>query len=242
MDKQKREQAQKLELLGQMSGALLHDIKTPISYLKSNNKYIQKKISSLLAVSDSEKSKILTELLTVLKESDEGLIHLSDLTVQHSDFLSNTSKKTVCSLHSIIKNSCNIAKIITLPKAQQILTLSAGNDSVVANTSRLNQVIINLIVNAAEAFTAKPSDNCIQIHTYNEKGKLILSIKDNACGISENKIKSIFDWYVTDKKGGTGQGLAICREILLDHNAQIECRSILGCGSEFILTFSTEGL
>ena len=89
MDLHGKEQAQKLELLGQMSGALLHDIKTPLTYLKSNNQYLQKKLPLLIKAGEAERKEIISTLFDILDESQEGLEHLTQLAFEHGDFIAN---------------------------------------------------------------------------------------------------------------------------------------------------------
>ena len=97
----------------------------------------------------------------------------------------------------------------------------------------LNQVFMNILVNAAHAIKEK---GVISINTEYKNNNLIVKIKDNGCGIKEpNKI--FFAGYTTKGVGvGTGLGLAISQKIIEKHNGKIEVNTELNKGSEFIIT------
>jgi signal transduction histidine kinase len=107
------------------------------------------------------------------------------------------------------------------------------------NTSKLEQVFINLIMNASEAI--ENTNGLIKIKTdYDEKtGEVILIVSDNGCGMDETTIKNIFDPFFTTKrnKGGTGLGLSITYAIIKDHGGKIDVESKVGEGTKFIIRF-----
>lgn len=108
---------------------------------------------------------------------------------------------------------------------------------VVGDESRLSQVVVNLIVNAAQAFPTGDVDrNRIVVSTaIEEDGTVALSIRDNGPGIAPEVLDRIFDPFFTTKRvgEGTGLGLSICHGIIASLGGSIRVTSVLGKGSSF---------
>jgi two-component system NtrC family sensor kinase len=115
------------------------------------------------------------------------------------------------------------------------------------NVGELNQVFLNLIVNAAHTIRESgkdPATGRITIATAVAGAAVVISIADNGCGISSDNIEKIFDPFFTTKPVGmgTGQGLAIARSIVVErHGGTIDVRSVLGEGSVFIVSLPIAG-
>jgi len=110
---------------------------------------------------------------------------------------------------------------------------------VTANESRLGQVILNLIVNAAQAVPeGKAEDNMLRLVTRTaEDGRAVVEVADAGCGISKPNLERIFDPFFTTKPAGvgTGLGLAICHTIIAELGGEIEVDSEVGRGTTFRL-------
>jgi len=110
---------------------------------------------------------------------------------------------------------------------------------VACNIGELNQVFLNLIVNAAHAIQDSGKDaatGCITVATRTVGETVEVSIADNGCGVPPENLSRIFDpFYTTKEVGrGTGQGLAIARSIVVDrHKGRIDVSSIPGVGTTF---------
>jgi two-component system, NtrC family, sensor kinase len=109
------------------------------------------------------------------------------------------------------------------------------------NEGRLGQVVVNLLVNALQAFPQhSPQDNCIRIVTRKDgTDKVVVEVEDNGPGMGREVLDRIFDPFFTTKPVGvgTGLGLAICHSIVQSMDGQIEARSTPGRGSLFRLVF-----
>jgi len=109
------------------------------------------------------------------------------------------------------------------------------------NIGELNQVFLNLLVNAAHAIEASGKDlssGRIEITTRHAGAELIITFEDNGCGIQPENLDKIFDPFFTTKEvgKGTGQGLAISRSIVVDrHGGALDVRSIVGTGTRFTI-------
>jgi signal transduction histidine kinase len=111
----------------------------------------------------------------------------------------------------------------------------------------MNQVFLNLIVNAAHAIaeSGKTVDTgLITIATAMLGSNVEISIEDNGCGIPQEHLEKIFDPFFTTKPvgKGTGQGLAIARSIIAEkHGGQIDVHSVVGQGTRFLLRLPVGG-
>ncbi len=89
----------------------------------------------------------------------------------------------------------------------------------------LKQVLINLIKNSLEAFELSESKKEIMISERRHKHNLVISVKDNGCGISAENLSRIWDIYFTTKESGSGIGLAVCKKIIEGHGGHISVKS-----------------
>lgn len=106
-----------------------------------------------------------------------------------------------------------------------------------ADFTLIEQVLINLIINAMDALKETP-DGQIILSAWEEKpGKIIISILDNGKGMERDVIEKIFIPFFTTKKTGSGIGLSLCKQIMLAHKGFIRVKSEIGKGTNFTLNF-----
>ncbi|MCA4896161.1 MAG: ATP-binding protein [Cytophagales bacterium] len=106
-----------------------------------------------------------------------------------------------------------------------------------ADKTLIEQVLINLIKNAIQAFGEK-LDKKIMLSSYvNENGGVIVSVKDNGTGIEPEALEKIFIPFFSTKKTGSGIGLSLSKQIMRQHEGNIAVKSVLGEGTEFLLRF-----
>jgi signal transduction histidine kinase len=106
---------------------------------------------------------------------------------------------------------------------------------IVADFSLLEQVMINLIVNAMDAVKGN-EHKVITLSAYSEKGKVILKVADNGAGIEPDVLDKIFIPFFSTKKTGSGIGLSLCKQIMLLHKGSIHVQSELGKGTAFFIS------
>jgi C4-dicarboxylate-specific signal transduction histidine kinase len=122
---------------------------------------------------------------------------------------------------------CNVEKQEALP-------------SILGDRNSLQQVLINLIINAMDALEGKKDEKpTVTVRTYSENGKVCVEVKDNGSGIPKDIQEKIFDPFFTTKgpEKGTGLGLAIIASILHQHRAGISLESEVGKGTQFKVSF-----
>lgn len=106
-----------------------------------------------------------------------------------------------------------------------------------ADVNLLEQVLINLLVNAIEAVKDKPDPQIILTATTTTVGKTVIKISDNGSGMSAEILDKIFIPFFSTRKNGSGIGLSLCKQIMLLHKGNIRVQSKEGEGSSFLLVF-----
>ncbi|MFC1757728.1 sensor histidine kinase [Planctomycetota bacterium] len=112
---------------------------------------------------------------------------------------------------------------------------------ILANGNQLQQVVLNLLINARQAMP-DGGQLIIRISPDSAQGTVDLMVRDNGCGIPQDKLRHIFDAFYSTKsgpdetgKGGTGLGLSACRNIVESHNGRIRVQSSVGKGTAFTI-------
>jgi signal transduction histidine kinase len=128
----------------------------------------------------------------------------------------------------------------------KVHTSFAELPGVICNIGEINQVILNLVVNAAHAIHDAGRDvetGEIHISTALEEDSAVIRIRDNGCGIPEEHLSKVYDPFFTTKEvgRGTGQGLSIAHSILDKHCGSIDVTSHVGTGTEFVLSIPIAG-
>ncbi|HXB43527.1 MAG TPA: HAMP domain-containing sensor histidine kinase, partial [Puia sp.] len=109
--------------------------------------------------------------------------------------------------------------------------------SLEADASLVEQVLINLVVNAVEAVKDKPDPRIILSATIAKNKKIIIKVADNGAGISPEVIDKIFIPFFSTRKTGSGIGLSLCKQIMMLHKGNIQVQSVEGEGTVFLLSF-----
>jgi two-component system, NtrC family, nitrogen regulation sensor histidine kinase NtrY len=117
------------------------------------------------------------------------------------------------------------------------VNVTPENLFILADKTMIEQVLINLVKNAIQAFDEQPGKK-IELSAYtNEKGRAVLSVKDNGSGIDSEAVEKIFIPFFSTKKTGSGIGLSLSKQIMRQHEGRITVKSKLGEGTEFLLRF-----
>ncbi|NJD22842.1 MAG: GHKL domain-containing protein [Melioribacter sp.] len=256
---QKRMEAQllqsyKLASLGKLVAGVAHEINNPNTFILGNLKIIQEALDDIFPVLDKHYStkkdlKIARLDYDVFKDNISTLItdmiNGANRTKKIVGDLRNFAKKDDgtltdnIDLNYIIKNNLTLTRKHVKKYAELEMILAENLPVFKGNINKIEQVILNLVMNASEAI--EKSDGLIVIKTaYDEnKKEVLLTIMDNGCGMNETTIKNIFDPFFTTKrnKGGTGLGLSITYGIIKDHNGYINVESKLGVGTTFTIHF-----
>lgn len=105
------------------------------------------------------------------------------------------------------------------------------------DTNLIEQVVINLVINAIDAVKERPEPLISLSASTGNNGRAILKVSDNGMGMSPEVMDNIFIPFFSTKKTGSGIGLSLCKQIMLLHKGNIQVQSVEGVGSSFILQF-----
>jgi two-component system, NtrC family, sensor kinase len=256
-------QAQKLESIGQLAAGIAHEINTPVQYIGDNTVFFRDSFRTLngvltafreaggdpaasraaeqLAV-HSELDYLLGEIPTALAQSIEGVRHVADIVRAMKEFAHpGTIEKTPVDLNRTIETVMAVARNEWKFVAEIVTRLDPNLPKVLGLPGELNQVFLNLLVNAAHAIRAVRSDGTkgtITIATRRMGGMAEVRITDTGSGIPEAIRGRIFDPFFTTKPvgEGTGQGLAIAHAVVeKKHGGALSFQTELGRGTTFIV-------
>jgi signal transduction histidine kinase len=196
------------------------------------------------AVEGADIGYLLEEVPKAIEQAVEGVTRVSTLVSAMKEFSHpGTKEKTPLDLNHAIESTITVARNEWKYVAEMVTDYDASLPLIPCQPDQFNQVILNLIVNAAHAIadvTAKggPAKGKIGIQTRNLHDWAEIRIQDTGSGIPEKVQSRIFDPFFTTKAigKGTGQGLAIARSVVVDkHNGSIHCETEEGKGTTFII-------
>ena len=241
--------SEKMASIGQLAAGVAHEINNPVGYVFSNLKIMAKYIRDLQTIIDTiDTSSSLEEVKAVKRNIDYAYIRqdLEDL-LSESVYGVETIIDIVSALKDFSYDDGDEYKEVDLYKGLNS-TLSVVNNEIKYKAeivkqfsdlplvecvpSQINQVFMNLLVNAAHAIE---ETGVITLSTWVEGDRVWFEVADNGVGMDEATLSRIYEPFFTTKPPGqgTGLGLAICYSILKKHNATMEVESELGAGTRF---------
>ncbi|WP_299178705.1 ATP-binding protein [uncultured Neptuniibacter sp.] len=249
----------KLATLGTLSAGIAHEVNNPLAFVKSNFESLQQYhqaydsvIERVVQLKPQLPESLLKEIEQILREMDiefiqedlpelmqdtaEGLTRVKDIIQNLRNFSRTQASDRVKSdvvdgLHSTLKLlSSELKNSVTLD-----LNL-APVGPIICNPNELNQVFLNIILNAKQA-TEAITHPVIQITSNQDSESVFITVRDNGCGMSEETRNQIFVPFFTTKAvgKGTGMGLAIAYSIIQEHGGDIMVESEPGKGSLFTI-------
>lgn len=214
---------QKMEALGQLAGGLAHDL---------NNTLMPILGLSQLAVQQMSPLDPLREHLTLIHRSGA---RARDLVNQ---ILTFSRKEEIArgpvTLKAVIEESVPLIRA-TIPSTAAIDVRIGGDVAIWANRGQIDQVLTNLLTNAAQAIGTRPGTIRIELGVAAGENMAQLAVIDNGPGIASNVQQRLFEPFFTTKPigEGTGLGLAVAHGIVTSHGGRIEVLSSLGKGATF---------
>jgi two-component system cell cycle sensor histidine kinase/response regulator CckA len=215
----------RLATVGTLAAGVAHEINNPLTYLLANLEWLERDLPR--EPSDSRERVALASAI-------EGATRIRDV-VRDLGSLSSVDAGRVASLdvRLLLDTALRMADHETRYRAQ-VRRRYDDVPRVVANESRLGQVFLNLIINAAQAISeGDAAENEIVVSTRGEGERVIVEVSDTGAGIPAELVGKIFEPFVTTKpKGmGTGLGLHIARSIVTSLGGEIRVESEVGIGT-----------
>jgi signal transduction histidine kinase len=271
-------QAQKLESVGHLAAGIAHEINTPTQYIGDNVRFMKDAFRDmkhllahyerllLLAKSNTLTPEAIQEIEEAIKRADasylldeipkavdqtlEGVARVSAIVSAMKEFSHPGAKEKIpVDLNHAIASTITVARNEWKYVADLETELDPALPPILCLPGELNQVILNLIVNAAHAIAdvvqkGGSEKGMIRVQTLSLPEWVEIRVKDTGSGIPEEIQTKIFDPFFTTKEigKGTGQGLAIARSVIVDkHAGTIHFETKTGSGTTFIIRLPYDG-
>jgi two-component system, NtrC family, sensor kinase len=253
-------QADKLASIGELAAGLAHEINNPLGYVYSNLNTMAVYIETLLRLLDAvlnlerdgrlppELARQLQELraqtdfeyvgndlLPVLDECREGLERVRKIVKDLRDFsrADQPADWAACDIHVPLERTLGILRSEFRQKAE-VRREYGILPEVMCNEGQLQQVFMNLLVNAVQSIEQQGR---ITVRTGHSGDQVFVEIADNGCGIDPENLGNLFTPFFTTKRPGvgTGLGLSVSQTLVARHHGRIEAYSTVGEGSRFVV-------
>jgi PAS domain S-box-containing protein len=264
-------QAEKLASLGLLSAGVAHEINNPLAYVTNNLAVLKRDVGLLAEVLAAyeearptletshpelaERIARLTEeydlpyvrehLGEILTSTRQGVKRVSDIVEKLRGFARlDQAAIDRLDLNEAIAGTLELIRGRLEEHQIEVVQDLAAIPEIVCAPAQINQVILNLLLNAQQAIAAvRPAGGRIEIGTRANGNQVTLEVADDGCGIPAEIHARIFDPFFTTKPvgAGTGLGLSISHSIVSDHGGGIEFESSPGQGTRFRVTLPVEG-
>ena len=229
-------QAQKMEALGTLAGGIAHDFNNLLGIMLGNTEL------ALLEMPEGQPTR------RHLEPIHQACLRARALVRQILSYSRKTPQALqLCHFGPIVQESLALMRALIPTTIDLRLTMTATVDLVLADPAQLQQVVINLVTNAAQAM--EPAGGILEVslvdltldeaaasrHDLRPGAYVRLTVRDTGCGIEPTIMARIFDPYFTTKEvgKGTGMGLAVVHGIVKHHGGAISAQSALGQGASF---------
>jgi len=259
-------QSEKMASIGQLAAGVAHEINNPVGFVNSNMKSLQSYVDKLLLVVEQQEKLLQTEtvpeelkqqarqleeksdlgylkddVLDLINESLDGLKRVKDIVQSLKDFSHvGESDWQMIDIHKGLESTITIAN--NELKYKTAIEKNYGQlPQIKGLASQLNQVFMNLLVNAAHSITERGT---IRIDTDCKDQWVYIRITDTGCGIPQENLQRIFEPFFTTKPigSGTGLGLSLSYGIIQKHGGRIEVESTVGIGTTFTVCLPADAI
>ena len=258
---------QKMESVGQLAAGIAHEINTPMQFVGDNTRFLNDAFADIeglfsicqqlieAAYQPTKRDQLVQqieqiagridlaylrrEIPAATQQSLDGIERITSIVQALKEFSHpGDQNKVALDLNQAIRNSIEVSR----SQWKYIATVETDLDPSLPTTmsypGEFNQVILNLLINAAQAIEEKKMDAMgeIKVSSRFQNGQALIVISDSGMGMTGEVKAKIFDPFFTTKPlgKGTGQGLAICYAVIVEkHGGQISCDSEVGVGTTF---------
>jgi PAS domain S-box-containing protein len=221
----------RVAVLGELSGALAHELSQPLTAILSNAQAARRMLARQ-PVDLHEIDEILEDIASADRRAGEVIRRLRAM------FKRGESNRQILDLNELTRDVLDFARSDILTRHVQVTTrLAPELPKVTGDSVQVQQVLLNLIVNGCEAMIGnEPNDRALVIETsVVDHDTVGISVLDNGSGIRPDILDQLFEPFVTTKHQGLGLGLTICRSIATAHGGQLWAGNNEDRGSAFRL-------
>jgi signal transduction histidine kinase/CheY-like chemotaxis protein len=229
--------SERLVALGKLTAEVAHEVNNPLACIVANLAYLRQGLDKVdEAPVDAA---WLGEARQALRDSEQGATRIAEV-VRNMQNMGDGSveRREPMDVNGLLHSALRIARV-QMKTTTRLETSFGENVRVNVNSGRMSQVLINMLVNAAQAVAEQPADaQLIRIESILAEGVVQVRIQDSGAGIAPGHLARIFDPFFTTKGPGrgTGLGLSISRAIVREHGGDVRVESVVGSGTTFIIT------
>ncbi|MEO0325485.1 MAG: response regulator [Myxococcota bacterium] len=224
--------SERLVAIGQLAAGVAHEVNNPASFVLNNLEVLEDRLSAFGSGPETTRD----EMRELIRESAAGVRRIATIVRQLRAFARFESDELESiDVNELVRATCRMAANEIRYRARLELCLEEVPPLVVQR-AQLSQVLLNLLINAAQAIDEGAEDsNRVKVATTLQDRQVVLSVEDTGGGIPKSELERIFDPFFTTKPRdvGTGLGLAVSLETVRKHGGEIRVRSELGEGTRF---------
>jgi two-component system, NtrC family, sensor kinase len=219
-------QNEKLSSLGLLAAGVAHEVNTPLAVISNYIQMLAKEFPG-----DDPRHKLIDKIIKQTFRASEIVNNLLNFS------RTGAAEFTKVDLNAVVEETLSlVSHPFRSAHVQVIKTLQKGLPPVLGSNNRLQQVFLNLFMNARDAM---PSGGMLEVRTAGHNGYVEIEITDTGIGIPRENLIRIFDPFFTTKSSGrgTGLGLSVSYGIIKEHAGKIDVRSTPGKGTSFRVEF-----
>ncbi|MCG3148262.1 MAG: Adaptive-response sensory-kinase SasA [Verrucomicrobiae bacterium] len=234
-ERERQEETERHALIGTMSAKFAHEIRNPLSSIKLNVGLVRYEIEAL----SKDNLAAGNEARSLLQSIDSELRRIQRVTQDYLKFARvSKSRREPVSLNDLLRQKL----LFMRPEFEAAgVTVKTDFDETIPpvrlDADQFWQALLNSVVNANEAMSG---GGTLTVSTAREGADTVVKIADTGKGMTEEQRRDIFKPFFSTKKTGTGLGLPLTQQIIIENGGRIDCESVLGKGTTFIIRFPQE--
>ncbi|MFY9398920.1 MAG: ATP-binding protein [Desulfomonilia bacterium] len=220
--------------LGHVTAGIAHEIRNPLSGI---NIYLD---AAFQALEDGYNPEGLRDILEKIRSSSSKIESVIKRVMDFSK--PSEARLRLIEINKPIEDALSLSSVMLRKSGIRIVArLSEGLPPCMADPQLIEQVILNLVTNAAEALQGVEGKKEIMISSFSNNRGIVVSIADSGPGVPPSMARKVFDPFITTKENSTGIGLSLCQRIINDHGGVLRLSSskVLG-GAQFSFTIPLE--
>jgi PAS domain S-box-containing protein len=234
-------QSEKLSSIGLLAAGVAHEVNTPLAVISSYAQMLSKQLGKQLGTDEATHARLqpvldkITQQTFRASEIVNGLLNFSRM---------GSSEFSRVDLNSVVRDTTLLLEHqLRSANVEVITSLDASLPEISGNRGKLQQVLVNFILNAKDALQGRENAR-VRVATHHTGAAVHLRVEDNGIGMSEAVLRRIYDPFFTTKSNpaqgqrkGTGLGLAVTYGIVQEHAGTIDVSSTVGEGTVFEVVF-----
>ncbi len=242
-------QADQLASLGQLVSGIGHEINNPNQFIRGNIKIMRQALEDMLPIVDAHAAAnpdfrvarlpytfFRDHIMTLVQDMAHGSERIKGIVEGLKRFARRDEGELIdcVDINTLIEACTRLVHNEVHMRADLELDLEPDIPSFTGNSQKIEQILVNLVVNASQAMPDERRGT-ILVRTRVQDGHAVLEVRDDGKGMTPQTLRQIFDPFYTTKRarGGTGLGLAITHRIIEEHGGSIDVDSTVGVGTAF---------